>query len=164
MSESTSLRKRVTLERVFQGARAADVWELWTTKDGLESWWGPDGFSVEVYGIDLRVKGQLDYVMTAHAPDQIEFLRKAGMPLSTRHVLIFTEVVPLRRLAYLTTVDFVPGVRPYEVTTAVELESTATGIRLALTFDVMHDAHWTQLATAGWENELDKLARALGRR
>jgi hypothetical protein len=28
----------------------------------------------------------------------------------------------------------------------------------------MHDAHWTGLAVAGWENELDRLTRALERK
>jgi hypothetical protein len=30
-----------------------------------------------------------------------------------------------------------------------------------LTFDAMHDEHWTKMATMGWQNELEKLARAL---
>ena len=28
-------------------------------------------------------------------------------------------------------------------------------------FDVMHDEWWTQMAQAGWENELAKLAKQL---
>jgi hypothetical protein len=35
-------RRRITLERVYQ-ADVQDVWDLWTTKDGIESWWGPGG-------------------------------------------------------------------------------------------------------------------------
>lgn len=31
-------RRRVTLERVYQAA-VQDVWDLWTTKDGIESRW-----------------------------------------------------------------------------------------------------------------------------
>jgi uncharacterized protein YndB with AHSA1/START domain len=32
-------RRRIALERTFV-APVEDVWELWTTKAGLESWWG----------------------------------------------------------------------------------------------------------------------------
>ena len=39
--------RRLTLERTYR-APLEKVWELWTTKAGIESWWGPDGFTVEV--------------------------------------------------------------------------------------------------------------------
>jgi uncharacterized protein YndB with AHSA1/START domain len=33
-------KPRITIERTYL-ARIEDVWALWTTKEGLESWWGP---------------------------------------------------------------------------------------------------------------------------
>jgi len=53
-------RKRITLERVYQ-TDVQDVWDLWTTKDGIESWWGPGGFAVTVRKLDLRPGGNLLY-------------------------------------------------------------------------------------------------------
>ena len=100
----------VTLERTFK-APIEDVWDLWTTKDGIESWWGPEGFAVKVRKLDLRPGGELLYAMTATAPDQIEFMKKAGMPLTTESRVIYTEVVPPRRLAYSQLADFIPGIR-----------------------------------------------------
>lgn len=41
------MKKTITLERTYR-APIADVWEMWTTKEGIESWWGPDGFAVTV--------------------------------------------------------------------------------------------------------------------
>ena len=38
---------RQVIERVWQ-APIGLVWELWTTAEGLASWWGPGGFTVEV--------------------------------------------------------------------------------------------------------------------
>jgi uncharacterized protein YndB with AHSA1/START domain len=137
------------------------VWDLWTTREGIESWWGPDGFSVTVRKIDLRPGGELLYAMTANAPDQIEFLKKAGMPVTTVSRLTYTEIDPPRRLAYSQTADFIPGVEPYEVPTTVELETTPQGVRLVLTFTAMHDERWTNLAVMGWESELGKLAKLL---
>ncbi|TMB47216.1 MAG: hypothetical protein E6J53_03090 [Chloroflexi bacterium] len=113
-------RRKITIERTFN-APVADLWELWTTKEGIESWWGPEGFTTEVRKIDLRPGGELDYNMIAVAPDQIEFMKKAGMPEATPSRVTYTEVIPLRRLAYLTLADFIPGVEPYEVMTTVDL-------------------------------------------
>jgi uncharacterized protein YndB with AHSA1/START domain len=150
----------VTLERSFE-ASIEEVWDLWTTKEGIESWWGPDGFAVKVLKIDLRPGGELVYTMTAIAPDQIEFMKNAGMPLTTETRATYTEVVPPTRLAYTTRADFIPGVEPYDAATVVELHGSADGVRLVLTLDAMHDEQWTQMAVMGWEMELGKLAQIL---
>ena len=157
---SSGARRKVTIERFFDSP-IEEVWDLWTTKEGIESWWGPDGFATTVQKLDLRPDGELLYTMTAIGPDQIEFMRKAGMPLVQVVRARYTEVVPPTRLAYTTIADFVPGVEPYDAATAVELSPTATGVRLVLTLDAMHDERWTQLAVMGWENELGKLALVL---
>ncbi|TME79999.1 MAG: SRPBCC domain-containing protein [Chloroflexi bacterium] len=154
-------RRRVSIERTFAGAAAEDVWALWTTKEGIESWWGPDGFEVNVRRLDVRLRGELLYAMTATAPDQIEFLKKAGMPLTTESLVRYTDVVPLERLAFTQLADFIPGVKPYEVATTVAFEMIPEGVRLVLTLDAMHDEHWTKLAVMGWEQELDNLGRML---
>ena len=160
-SQIQPARRRVSIERTFAGAAAEDVWALWTTKEGIESWWGPDGFEVNVRRLDVRLRGELLYAMTATAPDQIEFLKKAGMPLTTESLVRYTDVVPLERLAFTQVADFIPGVKPYEVATTVEFEIIPEGVRLVLTLDAMHDEHWTKLAVMGWEQELDNLGRML---
>jgi uncharacterized protein YndB with AHSA1/START domain len=146
----------ITLERTYD-ASIEDVWDLWTTKEGFESWWGPDGFSVEVIEIDVRPQGTLYYAMTATADQQIAFMRKAGMPLTTRTRITYTEVARHRRLAYLNHVDFVPGVAPYDVAIRVDFASAANGVRMVLTIHPMHDEVWTQRMAAGWESQLGRL-------
>jgi len=153
-------RKRITLERLYR-AELHDVWDLWTTKDGIESWWGPGGFTVVVHKLDLRAGGELLYAMTAIDPPQVAFMKKNGLPLTTEARITFTEVVPLRRLAYIHLADFIPGVEPYDVATIVELEPTAHGVRMTLTFDAMHSDEWTDRAVAGWTSELGKLEAIL---
>jgi uncharacterized protein YndB with AHSA1/START domain len=159
-SQTQPARRRVSIERSFNAA-IEDVWELWTTKDGIESWWGPDGFEVKVRKLDFRRGGELVYAMTAIAPDQIEFMKKAGMPLTTESVVTYTEVVPLKRLAFMQLADFIPNVTPYEVAMMVEFEAKPEGVRMVLTLDAMHDEYWTKMAVMGWENELDKLGKLL---
>jgi uncharacterized protein YndB with AHSA1/START domain len=162
-SSETASRQRMTLERTYR-ATVEDVWDLWTTKEGIESWWGPGGFAVTVHTLDLRPGGSTDYVMKAVDPPQVEFMKKAGMPLETKSRITYTEVVPRRRLAYFQIADFIPGVDPYDVATVVELHETANGVRMVLTFDAMHDAHWTKMAVMGREGELVKLQAVLAAR
>ncbi len=157
-------RPRLTLDRTFR-APIHEVWELWTTREGIEAWWGPDGFAVDVRSLELRAGGDLVYEMSAVAQEQIDYMKKAGMPASTQHTLTFTEVIPPRRLAYTNMVDFVPGVEAYQVETLLELhEVEGGGTRLVLTFDAMHDDRWTELARMGHESELERLERVISSR
>jgi uncharacterized protein YndB with AHSA1/START domain len=153
-------RRTITIERTFK-ATVEEVWDLWTTKNGIESWWGPEGFVTEVRKIDLVPGGELDYNMIAIAPEQIEFLKNAGMPPTTPSKATYTEVVPHQRLAYRSRTDFIPGVEPYEVMTTVELYQVPDGVRMVMTFDAMHDEYWTNMAVMGWKSELGKLERVL---
>jgi uncharacterized protein YndB with AHSA1/START domain len=154
---------KLTLERTFK-ASIEEVWELWTTREGIESWWGPEGFSVEVETLDLRPGGELVYDMSATGAEQMEYMVKAGMPLITRNRLSFTEVDPPRRLVYRNLVEFIPSVEPYEVETVLELEPVDDGVHLVVTFDAMHDEGWTRMAVMGHESELGRLERLLAAR
>ena len=156
-------RRRLTIERSYR-AGLEEVWALWTTKGGIESWWGPVGFSVTVRDLDLRPGGALAYLMTATAPEQVAFMKQVGMPLSTEAKVSYTAVEPPRRLAYTTLTDFVPGVAPYDVETVVELEAAGGEVRMVLTFDAMHDDVWTERARAGHEGQLTKLEALLAGR
>ena len=118
---------------------------------------GPEGFDVTVTSLDLRAGGQMVYLMTATAPEQVAFMKRAGMPLSIETRITYTEVSPPKRLAYKTLGDFVPDVTPYEVATVVELRATTDGVKLTITFDAMHDDIWTERARAGHESQLRKL-------
>jgi uncharacterized protein YndB with AHSA1/START domain len=159
---SSSARRRVTLERSFESS-IEEVWDLGTTKEGIESWWGPDGFATKVQKLDLRPGGELLYTMTAVGADQIAFMKNAGMPIVQVIKARYTVVAAPTRLAYTTLADFIPGIEPYDAATNVELHPTANGVRLVLTIDEMHDAQMTKMAVMGWESELGRLDRVLKR-
>ena len=143
---------------------ANEVWNLWTTSEGIESWWAPNGFKVEVRKLDLRPGGELVYGMTATGPEQVEFMKTAGMPLTTESRKTFTELLPAKRIAYTSLADFIPGVAPYEFLTVVDLNPTGNGVRVVMTVDQMHDELWTQRLVMGRENELDNLAKLIDRK
>ena len=155
-SEPATARAQFSIRRTY-AASINEAWALWTTKSGIESWWGPEGFDVTVTSLDLRPGGALVYLMTAMAPEQVAFMKRAGMPLTSECKVTYTEVSPPSRLAYKTLTDFVPGVTPYEVATVVELKAVTDGVKLTITFDAMHDDVWTERARAGHESQMRKL-------
>jgi uncharacterized protein YndB with AHSA1/START domain len=149
-------KNRITLERTYE-ASLQDIWDLWTTKKGFESWWGPEGFTVKVQKLDLRPGGELLYDMIAAAPQQIEFMKRVGMPLTTEARLTYREVEALLRLAYTHLVDFVPGVEAYNVATVLELHAQGNRVRMIVVLDPMHSNEWTDRAVSGMKSQLGKL-------
>jgi uncharacterized protein YndB with AHSA1/START domain len=138
------------------------IWALWTTPEGIGSWWAPDGFSTSVEVLDLRPGGALVCTMTATGRDQVAFMQDAGIPLSTTSRKEFTAVEQPTRLAYTSVIDFVPEHEPYEHLTVVTLERTAGGCTdVTMELEPLHDDVWTERIQAGRANELDNLARLI---
>lgn len=153
--------QKVTVERTYQ-ARVAELWDLWTTKDGFESWWGPEGFRVEVRRLEARMGGAVDYAMIADAPEMVAAMKQMGRPTSTESHATFTEFQPQTRLALTHRIDFIPGVPPYDSTTRVELVPSGRRVRMVVTLDPMHDEQMTQMATMGFTSQLAKLDQRFG--
>src|SRR3989442_5633204 len=158
-TQSTTIR----IERTYPTS-AEEVWRLWTTSDGIESWWAPDGFAVEVRKLELRPGGELVYALTATGPEQVEFMKGAGMPLTTEARKTFTDVLPPKRIAYRSLIDFVPGVEPYQELTVVDPTPSGDSVRVGMMMESLHDEVWTERLKMGRENELDNLARLIDRK
>jgi uncharacterized protein YndB with AHSA1/START domain len=156
-------RRRINLERIYI-ASVSDVWDLWTTSEGLELWWGPQGFTTQVLKLDLRAGGELRYAMTATAPAQVAFMKGAGMPLTSEGRVTYTEVTSPTRLGYTHAADFIPGIKPYDVATVMELHVRGDTVRMVLAFEAMHDEEWTQRAAMGMESQLGKLPKIIAAR
>ena len=151
-------RPKVVLERTYR-ARVEELWELWTTRKGFESWWGPEGFRVEVHTLEARAGGALHYDMIADAPEQIEAMKRMGRPTSHETRGRFAEVRPLERLAITHVIDFLPGVKPYESTMVVEFFPSGQTVRMVITLDPMHDEEFTKMSTMGMTSQLTKLEK-----
>jgi uncharacterized protein YndB with AHSA1/START domain len=151
-------RPKVVIERSYR-ARVDELWDLWTTKKGFESWWGPEGFRVEVHAIEAREGGALHYAMIADAPEQIEAMKRMGRPTSHETRGRFAEVRPKDRLAITHMIDFLPGVKPYATTMVVEFFPSGQSVRMVVTLDPMHDDEFTKMSTMGFTSQLTKLDR-----
>jgi len=155
--------KKITLERTFR-APPREVWELWTTRKGLESWWGPEGFVTEVRRLEVSPGGKFEYEMTATGAEQIEALKKANLPMRSRAHGSYKEVRAPKRLVYKTVADFIPGITPYEIATLVEFQIVPGGTRLTVIQDAMHNEEWTRMSEMGMGSSLDRLARVIENR
>jgi uncharacterized protein YndB with AHSA1/START domain len=158
---SAVARQKVVVERTYR-ARVRELWDLWTTKDGFESWWGPEGFRVEIHRIEPRLGGTVHYSMIADAPEMIAAMKQMGRPVSHEARGTFTEFQPETRLALTHTIDFLPGVPSYESTMAVEFVPSGDRVRMVVTLDPMHDEEMTRMSTMGFTSQLSKLDKRFG--
>ena len=86
-----------TFERTYE-ASVEELWTLWTTKEGLEEWFAPEGFRVEMHALHVCVGGAFVHEMTAVRDDQVAYLASVGRPRATRVDGWFVEVVPFRHM------------------------------------------------------------------
>jgi uncharacterized protein YndB with AHSA1/START domain len=147
---------KVVIERSYR-ANIEDVWALWTTKEGFESWWGPQGFRADVQELDARVGGVLRYEMVADTPEMVATMKQMGQPASHAVRSRFTEVKPHARLVLTNVIDFLPGVAAYENSIAVDFSSAGDRVRMVVTLDAMHSDEFTRMQKEGFTSQLTKL-------
>jgi uncharacterized protein YndB with AHSA1/START domain len=150
--------KKVVVERTYL-ATVEDIWALWTTKEGFESWWGPEGFRVEVHQMDARLGGALSYDMIADTPEMIREMKKMGQPPSHGTRGQFSELKLHQRLALTHVIDFLPGVKPYDSTMVMELFPLGDRVRMVVTLNPMHAPEFTKMSAEGFGSQLKKLDR-----
>jgi uncharacterized protein YndB with AHSA1/START domain len=152
---------KIVIERSYR-ASIEDVWELWTTKDGFESWWGPAGFRAEVHELDARVGGVLRYDMIADTPEMVAAMKSMGQPASHSTQSRFAELNLHRRLVLTNVIDFIPHVAAYEANMAVDFSSEGGTVRMVVTLDRLHDDKFTNMQKEGFTSQLTKLDKRFG--
>ena len=153
---STLSREKIVIERSYR-ARAEELWELWTTKEGFESWWGPEGFRVEVHTLQARVGGALSYDMIADTPEMIAAMKRMGREPSHATHARFVELTPYKRLSITHVIDFLPTITPYESTIMTEFFPSGDSVRMVITLQPMHSDDFTRMSLRGWTSQLAKL-------
>lgn len=161
MTDTQEPQAIVVVERTYR-ATAEELWALWATKDGFESWWGPEGFRVEVQALEPREGGKLDYDMIADAPEAIAAMKQMGQPLSHGTHGRYAEFKPYTRLVLTHDIDFVPGMETYESIIEVDFYPKGEEARMVVTIHPHRDPHWTKMAVQGFGSQLTKLDRKYG--
>ena len=154
--KASSVRSSIVIERTFR-TRVEELWALWTTKDGFESWWGGEGSRVEVHSIEAREGGILHYQMIAVVPEDMATRDKLGLAPSSSVRARFKEFNPYRRLVLAHIVDFVPGATPYESTIEVDFYSAGDLVRMLTTIEPMHNEEFTQTSIRVFMSQLKLL-------
>lgn len=155
-------RANIVIERTY-AAEPEELWGLWTTKAGFESWWGPQGFRSDVHKIEARQDGALHYDMVADAPEVVAEMAKLDRPPSHGIRGTFSEFKPHERLVLSQIIDFLPGVEPYNSTIEVEFFPAGEGhVRMVVTLWPMHDAETSAMQKEGFLSQLSKLDERYG--
>jgi uncharacterized protein YndB with AHSA1/START domain len=151
----------IVIERSYR-APVEELWALWATKAGFESWWGPEGFRVEVHALEPRQGGVLEYDMIADAPEAIAAMTEMGQPLSHNTRGTYSVFRPHDALSLVHVIDFVPGSPTYESLIEVAFSAVGDKARMVVTVHPHLDPHWTQMSIAGFTSQLTKLDTRYG--
>ena len=94
MTEEKTLQDAVVIERSFD-ATVDLIWQMWTVPEHFQAWYGPDGASIPVATMDVRVGGRRLVCMQIPTPDG---------PMRMWFTGEYREVVPNERLVYTESV------------------------------------------------------------
>ncbi len=152
--------KKVVIERTYR-ASLDDVWELWTTKQGFESWWGPEGFRADVHELDARAGGTLRYDMVADTPEMVAAMAKMGGASHAVHAR-FVELRARERLVIRNVIDFIPNVAAYESDIEVDFVASGADVTMKVTLHGMHNEEMSGMQQQGFVSQLGKLDKRFG--
>jgi uncharacterized protein YndB with AHSA1/START domain len=152
MSDQTLSEDRVVIERTFD-APVNLIWQLWTQPEHFKNWYGPEGFTIPVAEMDVRVGGKR--LVCMKSPD-------GNMTMWT--VGEFTEIIPNERLVYTESMSDEQGNiqpppagsgMPKTTTVTVVLEAIGERTKMVMTHaGIPADSG----GRAGWTQSFTKLA------
>ncbi len=153
MSQATEV-----IERTWN-APLALIWELWTTPEGIGSWFGPKGFTATVQRIDLVEGGSFDYTMAAVDPKTKAHMESMGRPASWPAHAVITEVSPMTRLCYDLHMPMGPE-RMAVMTHTIVFTETDEGVHMRMTLGA-EMASMLKGAAMGYRSSCERLAALL---
>jgi uncharacterized protein YndB with AHSA1/START domain len=138
--------KDVEIERTID-APIELVWRMWTDPDHFKEWYGPDGATVHIERMDVRVGGTRHFAMEMATPGGIREMWFIGE---------YLEVEEPNRLVYSEAMSDGSGsILSATTEVTVELKSVGESTRIVMTHaGVPADSPGAQ----GWNVALDKLA------
>jgi uncharacterized protein YndB with AHSA1/START domain len=160
MTDNNASDDAVVLERTLD-APAALVWAMWIEPEHFRSWYGPDGATISVAKMDVRVGGNRLVCMEVQTPNGAMQMWFTGE---------YREVVDNQRLVYTESMADengdvmspsamgMPEGHPTTTEVIVELEDLGGRTRMVVTHvGVPADSP----GAAGWAMALDKLTAAV---
>jgi uncharacterized protein YndB with AHSA1/START domain len=142
--------RAIVATRVFDAPRAL-VFDAFTNREYLGEWWGPNGFTITTFEIDVRPGGAWRFVM--HGPDGRDYQNK----------IVYVEIDPPSRLVY----DHVSGPLFRSTVTFVEQNDNQTLVTVEMMFESaeLRDRVAQEYgAVEGLQQTLGRLAGLLSKR
>ena len=81
---------RVDIERIFE-CRADKVWNMWTNAEDFKTWYGPNGFTIEVMKMDAVVDGEQFVCMIMPGGENKMFTRGNYKEVIVNKKLVYTD-------------------------------------------------------------------------
>ena len=154
MSEASARAEAVIVFERSYRAPVTELWALWTTKDGFESWWGPEGFRIEVETIEARLGGALVYDMIAETPEALAACGKPSLRAQSR----FTEFLPHERLK-LVDLEPASGAPVRDGAVEVEFRTRGEQTTMVVTLHPHIEPSDTKIAVTAFRAQLARLDR-----
>jgi uncharacterized protein YndB with AHSA1/START domain len=157
MTDDNASQDAVVIERSFD-APIDLIWQMWTEPEHFKAWYGPNGATVPVARMDMRVGGSRLVCMemeTPAGPMQMWFTGEYREIVKDKR-LVYTESMSDKDGNVLSPSDMgMPAGHPTTTQVIVELEDVAGRTKMLMTHTgIPGDSP----GAAGWMAALDKLA------
>ncbi len=157
MTDDNASQDAVVIERSFD-APTDLIWQMWTEPEHFKAWYGPNGSTVPVARMDMRVGGSRLVCMemeTPAGPMQMWFTGEYREIVKDKR-LVYTESMSDKDGNVLSPSDMgMPEGHPTTTQVIVELEDVAGRTKMLMTHTgIPGDSP----GAAGWVAALDKLA------
>jgi uncharacterized protein YndB with AHSA1/START domain len=148
----------VVIERTFD-APVDLIWGMWTDAEHFKEWYGPDGATIPVAKMDVRVGGTRLICMEVSTPGGPRQMWFGGeyREVVEHHLLVYTESMTDENGNVSSPGEMgMPEDHPTTTEVRVELEDVGGRTRMVMTHaGIPADSP----GAAGWEMAFDKLAR-----
>jgi uncharacterized protein YndB with AHSA1/START domain len=160
MVEASGSEDAVVIERTLD-APAELIWRMWTEPEHFAAWYGPDGGSIPVARMDVRVGGTRLVCMQVETPRGAVTMWFTGEYLEVveNKRLVYTESMSDENGNVMSHADLgMPAGHPTTTEIRMELDDIGGRTRMVMTHaGVPADSP----GAAGWAMALDKLAAHL---
>ncbi len=157
MTDANTPRPAVRIERTFD-APIELLWQMWTTPEHFQAWYGPPGANVVVEKMDVRVGGRRLVGMEVVTPNGTMKMWFAGehLEIIENRRLVYTESVADQTGAVRSAADMgMPPGHPTTTEITVELELVDGRTKMVMIHaGIPEDSP----GATGWAMAFDKLA------
>jgi uncharacterized protein YndB with AHSA1/START domain len=157
MTDNSGSQDAVVIERSF-AAPVELIWQMWTYPEHFAAWYGPEGATIPVAKMDVRIGGTRLVCMEMQTPDgpmQMWFTGEYREVVENER-LVYTESMSDENGNVLSLSDIgMPEGHPVTTEVRVELEDVGGRTKMVMTHaGIPADSP----GAAGWTMALDKLA------